>query len=189
MKKILIISLFIIFSIVSISYAQQVTVDLTKLSNNSRNEIMDLQKKTEETKIPTKENVKSWIGIGKEIGEAVNETAKALNVNVNEFAKTPVGKLTTFFLIYKIIGKDLTKLVLAICLFIFIMIILLWSFRKFHLQEKIIEYCEDKKTIKQIRFFSRYDWNSDEAKLCSAFAHGILFLVSVIALIIVICNI
>lgn len=57
--------------------------------------------------------------IGKALGSGVASSAKELGVAVNEFAQTPVGKLTAGLVIYKVFGRDVIHLVAAfICVFL-----------------------------------------------------------------------
>lgn len=161
------------------SVAQTVTVDLSKLGTQARNEVIDIQKNQESTP----ENIKNWVGIGKEIGKAIDEMAKSLNTNINEFAKTPVGKTAMFLLIYKVIGRDIARTVMIFMMYIFVVILLIWSFRKFHTNERI-ELKKDGNM--KIEYVPRYNWQSNDAKMVSAIVHTIAF---IIVTTVTVCNI
>lgn len=55
-----------------------------------------------------------WVGIGKEIGAAVNDSLSAVTTQADNFAKTGVGKFTMFLVAYKVLGKDLIGMVVGI---------------------------------------------------------------------------
>jgi len=191
MKKIyfvVIFVLFISFFLTSFCYSAEsqkeetsVTVDLTKLSNNTRNEILNLKSKKEgsiEATISSSPEVaKNWINVGKEIGNAVNEMAKALNTNINEFAKTPVGRTAMFLLVYKLIGKDIISKGFCLMIYAFITVLLIWSFRKFHVNERVerSEIDNNDNVVKRVLYIEKYNFYSRDAKTMSAFVHAGLF--------------
>lgn len=51
-----------------------------------------------------------WVGIGKELGTAVNESMSALTIQADKFAQTDVGKFTMFMVAYKVLGNDVIAL-------------------------------------------------------------------------------
>lgn len=85
----------------------------------------DLLKRIEtDTKIKT---YGAWVGMGKEVGTAVNEGLSALTKNADEFAKTGVGKFTMFMIAWKVIGWQLVHLAFGSFFFVVGIIIFLWS--------------------------------------------------------------
>ena len=54
--------------------------------------------------------VHEWAGIGKEIGEAVNDGLKAVTTQAATFAETNPGKLTMFLIAWKVMAKDVLEL-------------------------------------------------------------------------------
>lgn len=52
----------------------------------------------------TVKKVDEWVDIGVKIGQALGGAAKEMAVQVNDFAKTPVGILTMALIVWKIIG-------------------------------------------------------------------------------------
>lgn len=189
MKKYSIIVLFLLvvsffFSSVSFSAPRQetdetnVTIDLTKLSPQTRNEILNIKSRSVVEKVSSPELTKDWINVGKEIGNAVNEMVKALNTNINEFAQTPVGRTAMFLLVYKLIGKEIISKSICLIIYGIVVILVIWSFRKFHLNERnerIIK--EDGVDTKQVLYIEKYHFKTDEAKIWSAFFHCLIFAV------------
>ena len=51
--------------------------------------------------------VSKWSELGTNIGSALVATAAQVGVEVNKFAATPLGMITTGVIVYKIIGRDI----------------------------------------------------------------------------------
>ncbi len=68
--------------------------------------------------VPTIEKLDGWVDLGTKIGKGLSGAAKETGVAVNDFAKTPVGILTTGLIVWKMIGNTI---------FHFIAAILVWS--------------------------------------------------------------
>ena len=49
---------------------------------------------------------KEYVELGEMIGKALGSTAREMNVAVNDFAQTPVGKLSMVLIIWKVIGRE-----------------------------------------------------------------------------------
>lgn len=157
----------IIFVLIStMSYAQtQVTVDLSKLSSTARDEILRKQNNTPEQKV---EKIKEYVSIGKEIGIALSETCKVLNVEINSFVTTPVGKFVLVIIVWKVFGSRLAALFIlflaALGLF-YSMKLFFWGIKK-----------KDKDgTIT----YEKYDFYSSEARAGCGLIHVIAFIVVV----------
>lgn len=72
----------------------------------------------------------NWVGLGKEIGSAVDGSLSALTTNADNFAKTGVGKFTMFLVAYKVIGTDLIQFVIGVPLMVigfFVWVYSYWS--------------------------------------------------------------
>ena len=64
--------------------------------------------------VPTPEKVDEWSEVGTKVARGLASAAKEAGVAVNEFSKTPVGMITSGIIIWKIMGKDIAQLVVAI---------------------------------------------------------------------------
>jgi len=62
------------------------------------------------------EQAGKFVGLGKEIGTAMNESLAALTETASKFADTKLGKFTLFLVAYKVIGKDLIQYVISFIL-------------------------------------------------------------------------
>ncbi len=76
-------------------------------------------------------DVRDWVGLGKEIGMAVNESLSAITVQSNNFAQTPVGKLTVAVVIFKVIGDPAIHLLVGTVEALVLIPLWIWSYRKF----------------------------------------------------------
>ncbi len=154
MKKLIYVFLAVfVFTSVSLA-ATPVTVDLEKLPETARSQVLnELEKESKKKKsnsIELKdlrdinpEDIQKW---GRAIASGVKETANVLNVEVNEFIKTPVGKGTAFLVFWKFIGKDAwngMRVTLFLTIFMIIFNIILYRMAKIFLIPK-----NDKVTVK-----------------------------------------
>ena len=71
-----------------------------------------------------------WVGMGKEVGVAINESLSALTVQADSFSKTGVGKFTMFMVAWKVIGKDFIRFLVGVPLLITWTVLFVWLFRK-----------------------------------------------------------
>lgn len=190
MKKLFVV-LAMVFAMIFCSgaFAQVVTVDLSKLDSQSRNSVIDANQKVAESPALTVENLDKFKAYGIVISTTLKEVCQTLNIEVNNFIKTPVGILTTGLIVYKIIGKDIIHAVYVICLCTFLFALLLTSFFIFHIPKKTQETVANKAdtaTKTSIKYIQRYEFSSDEAKLVSVIAHIVGFAaVVIIALVVV----
>lgn len=72
-----------------------------------------------------------WVGLGKEVGEAVNSSLSAITDQTSKFAQTEVGKFTMFLILYKIAGNDIISLFFSIMVGFGGTFLLWWSYRKY----------------------------------------------------------
>lgn len=85
----------------------------------------DLLKKIEtENKIQT---YGAWVGVGKEVGTAVNEGLSALTKNADDFAKTGVGKFTMLMIAWKVMGWHLVHIIFGTLFFVIGLVVFCWS--------------------------------------------------------------
>ena len=74
-----------------------------------------------------------WVGIGKEVGVAVNESLGALTSTADDFSKTNVGKFTMVLVAYKVLGTDMIQLIFGVmwvCLIVFLSLFVHYKYGK-----------------------------------------------------------
>jgi hypothetical protein len=114
----------------------------------------------------------AWVGVGKEVGEAVNSSLSAISDNAAKFADTKVGKFSMFIVAWKVLGNDILGVFYALILVFIGLPVLIWSYRR-HLNLAILdkEIVEDGKVKERIYREMEYDErNSRDAAL---FFHGV----------------
>lgn len=61
--------------------------------------------------VPVEDRVEKWVKIGSNIGQGLAGAAKEIGVTVNDFANTPVGKMTTLLIVWHMIGNQLLHVI------------------------------------------------------------------------------
>lgn len=69
----------------------------------------------------------TWVGLGREVGQAVNEGLQALTKQSEEFSKTGVGRFTMIMIAWKILGSQLIHIVFGILFFVLGLSIFMWA--------------------------------------------------------------
>ena len=99
---------------------------------------------------------------------------------MNNFANTPVGKLTMWLIVYKVIGKDLLHIVLTIGLWLAVTIVCATYVYIFHMPKKIVKR-DDKKNVVDIQYIQKFKWNDNGAKVIEAFLCAAAWALSTLA--------
>lgn len=102
-----------------------VTIPKSELTDQQKTELeqKDLQDKID--------RYGKWVGVGHEIGVAVNEGLTAVTTNANTFAQTPVGKWTMFVIIFKVIGEKIIGYFVGLVFFLIGIPVWIWSYRRY----------------------------------------------------------
>ncbi|KKT29038.1 hypothetical protein A3I36_04745 [Candidatus Giovannonibacteria bacterium RIFCSPLOWO2_02_FULL_45_28] len=88
-----------------------------------------------------------WVGIGKEIGSAVNESLSSITVQADNFAKTGVGKFTMFLVAYKVLGKDLLGMIIGVPLLVVWTALFIVFWRRLYVNRVVLYKIENKTKI------------------------------------------
>jgi hypothetical protein len=104
----------------------------------------------------------TYLGMGKEIGDAIKASLESVVEVSNKFADTPVGKFTLVILAWKMIGKDLLAVVLGLPLYIAGITLWVWFARRMYFGRWIKVYDENGK--KQRKFEPAMEFNSNDSK-------------------------
>lgn len=84
----------------------------------------------QQTAKQTVETISTYAELGKSIGVGLVSTAKELGVAVNEFANTDVGRLSTFLIVWKMVGIQLFHYVAGFVWFVVMFTGWIWLFRR-----------------------------------------------------------
>jgi hypothetical protein len=85
--------------------------------------------KQQQAIVETKSN--TYIGMGHEVGVAVNEALGAVTEQAGKFGETKVGKLTMGIVVWKILGHDILGFIWGFLTLLIGTPILIWSYRKY----------------------------------------------------------
>jgi len=149
MKKSIIMIVMTILSLGGFAQEKMVSVPESQLTEQQKAELSKQQV------TQTLETASKWVGLGKEVGEAINGGLMALTHNADTLSQTKVGKFTMFMIAWKVMGTDVIQLVVGSVVFIIIITISMFYYfqniRKKKYYER--EYFEDGKIKKEsVRF-------------------------------------
>lgn len=125
----------------------------------------------------------AWVGVGKEVGEAVNSSLAAVTDNAAKFADTKIGKYTMFIVVWKVIGKDILGFIYAFSIAAIGLPVLIWSYRQWSKQPLETETVVDGKITERKYRERSFDENEQRvgAGLLHAFGAMILLVAASIA--------
>ena len=149
MKKVLIlvtlIALFIVACCPSASAqtSQQVTVDMADLTPAQRAKVEAdalIAKQQEQLAVYEKkiETFGEWVGVGGEIGTAVEEGLTAVVDVADKFGQTDVGKFTLVMIAWKVIGTDVVRIFLGLLFIAMFTWLLIYSFRRTCIDRRVL---------------------------------------------------
>lgn len=113
--------------------AQQAKVEADKMIAKQQEQLAVYEKKIEQ--------FGDWVGVGGEVGNAVNEGLSAVVDVADKFSQTDVGKFTLVLVAWKVMGKDVIKIILGIIFLAMFTWLLIYSFKRTCIDRRIvIEY-------------------------------------------------
>ena len=112
--------------------AQSTVVDISKLSPEARQAVMqqvnDLEKSPSNISAAVRKEAEAWGDLGANMGKAMVGAAKEVGVAANEFSQTSLGKVVVFLAAYKIVGQDVLGVVFGGLILILGYSLALWIF-------------------------------------------------------------
>ncbi len=162
----------------------KVTIDLNDLPPDVAAQVMAAKKLAEEGPLPettAMERAEEWAVFGEKFGQVIASVCKELNIAVNDFIATDVGKLTAAMIIWKVLGRELWDIFGGGIIWLVITMILWRSFRFFHMNQRI----KDKKTG-ETTYISRYDFENGSYAMASGITHASIFVVFTIVCMVII---
>jgi len=148
MKKILLLTFLIAIlgafcSPVSAQTSQQVTVDMADLTPAQRAKVEAdalIAKQQEQLAVYEKkiETFGQWVGVGGEIGSAVEEGLTAVVDVADKFGKTDVGKFTLVMIAWKVMGTDLVRIFLGLLFIGMFTWLLIYSFKRTCIDRRVV---------------------------------------------------
>ena len=113
MKRILSILAVLAFALTAFAQQQpqNVTIDLNQLPESVRQQI-EQQAAMRDTKAKVAQ-YGAWVGLGKELGSAIDGGLTAVEKHADNIANTKVGVFTMVLIAYKVIGTDVVQFVVG----------------------------------------------------------------------------
>jgi hypothetical protein len=94
--------------------------------------------------VSTPEKVEKWVNLGASIGKGLAGAAKELGVAANDFAKTPVGEMTMFLIMWHFLSTPIIHVVGGLLVWAIGFSFILFMIRK---QKRVVEYAKNDKGI------------------------------------------
>ncbi len=79
-----------------------------------------------------------WVGLGKEVGVAVDSSLSAITNQADHFSQTGVGKITIALVIWKVLGDQAVHILAGGVEFLIFLPIWVWSYRKFCMSHRVL---------------------------------------------------
>jgi hypothetical protein len=120
-----------------------------KLSDAQKIEIMQQvnQKANTVVTTTTATKVNEWVNVGTNIGKGLAGAAKEVGVAVNDFAKTDVGQLTMYLIVWNIMGSAIVHIIGGLMIWFIGLIFIIFYYSKARTKseykkdgQQIIEY-------------------------------------------------
>lgn len=180
---------FVILTFLGMSaQAQQVQIDLSKLSADRAAEVLQAQKEATTSsvpavQVPTVDQARQWAGIGEEVAGAIAAAAKALSISVNDFMTTPVGWWTFVFIFWYLLGHKLWAIAGGSLVWLILGSVIWRSYRIFHMRNRVL-LKEDGKV--KTYDYQTYQFASGDGRSWSAVCHAVAFIVLCIVMLVII---
>ena len=90
----------------------------------------------------------NWVGVGGEVGNAIEEGLNAVVDVADKFTGTDVGKFTLVMVAWKVMGKDIIRIFLGLLFFAMITFLFIKVYRGYYKPKKV--------PIKRVPFLKRF---------------------------------
>lgn len=117
---------------------QKVEVDLNDVPDSYRSTVIDAVNKSKKKQQSTPDTVSQWVGVGKEVGMAMNAGLGAVVENAEKFGKSEVGKYTMWLIMWRLFGRDILHVGLGALWLATGLSIVLWSYKRTLLPRRVL---------------------------------------------------
>ena len=115
---------FILLLVSSLAFASVSTNNLSEFNNLTDaqkvqilSQITQMKNQNGLTVTSTPEQVQEWVDVGTAVGKGLASAAKELDMALDEFSKSDIGKLAVLLIIWKVIGSSIVHIVFGILWF------------------------------------------------------------------------
>jgi len=183
-----IMAVFIIILALSLLWATFASAEISNeellksqhLNDSQRTALANAIRKAEEHKLPASAvELKKWQEFGDAFAITIKSIAHTLNVEANAFLDSDVGIIVAGAIIYKVMGKDILRIIIyggAALAFTFMIGA---SLLIFHKGKKVVQIEGDNKTTEYI---DRFEWEDTAVKNASMILHMVVWVIIIIIL-------
>ncbi len=108
--------------------SQQLTEEIAQMNDAEKVEALKAIKAGESKSAA---RAREWIDIGNGLGEGLAATAQKLGVVANDFAKSPVGKMAMFLIVWNYMGEEISGWICGLLWWMITLPLWMYLFRKF----------------------------------------------------------
>lgn len=137
--------------------SKTITIDENDLPANV---LAEIKLKQEQDALADKmEHYGKWVGVGNEVGTAIREGLMAVKDVAVEFGDTKIGEFTMVLIAWKVIGKDLLRIILGIVFIILTSLFISRTYRNTFKPKRIL--IEDPGLFKYPKKYKVIEPNND----------------------------
>ena len=158
MKKLVaLLSVFVLFLAVMPTQAQTTSSEPKLEDYMTPEQLVEFQKDVEIAQLEKKlETYGNWVGVGGEVGSAIEEGLSAVVDVADQFGDTDVGKFTMILIAWKVIGKDTVRILLGLVFLTIVTILFIKVYKGYYRPKKV--------ATKKVPFLRRF-WESVEYQI------------------------
>jgi hypothetical protein len=143
MKRILVLPVLLLLALTSVTAQTDYTTSDERIvvnkSDLTPDQIAKLKAEAQlelmEKKLETYGN---WVGVGGEIGQAIDEGLNSVVDVAEKFGKTEVGKFTLVLIAWKVVGQDVVRILLGLIFIGMFTWLLIYSFRRTCIDRRVL---------------------------------------------------
>ena len=180
---ILVLGAFLLFATFASAKTAEELLQTPGLSDSERSALAKaIAKGAPTSSLPTTiKGMLEWREMGDAFAQTIKQVCQTLNVEVNAFLKSDVGKLTAAVIIYKMVGKDLLRIILSTCIWIGITFMMICSIKFLHMKKIVKQLVadpnnNDKMIVTQVPI-DRFGWEDDVVRNVSLIVHLVCWFV------------
>jgi hypothetical protein len=175
----LLVILFLSFAIYASAESAEELLKNPDLTDTERNAIAKAISKQATSSLPTTlKGMLEWQEMGDAFATTIKAVCQTLNVEVNAFLKSDVGKLTAAVIVYKMVGKDILRIILYTSIWLGVTFFIALSIKFLHMNKIVSKTTEeDGKITKQAVAIERIEWTDDILKNVSMIVHIIAWFI------------
>lgn len=172
--RLVVIFTLLFFLFTPMAFAEVTANELLRspdLNQTERDALAKAIRNLEAGKIPASAGeMKKWQELGDAFAITIKSVAHTLNIEVNAFLQSDVGKLTAVVIVYKMIGKDILRIIIYGGAGVMVSLIIFSSLWIFHKGKKFVN------KDGTISYIERFEWANEDIKTASLIVHLIVWL-------------